>query len=428
MAYQLNTYLEDFTEYIEQWGVLPFYAEMLSVFINGFVFILLLALLDKLLKRVIVEVFKVFSNKTKTSFDDFLVLTNFPRYIAHIIPLAIFKWFFIQILEDYEVTLYWLLKAFNIYVILLILKILRSLLRTSRDYFQTKKEFHDKPLQSYLQVTMLFLWGIGIFFFTLELFDKNAMNFVLQLGAASAVILLIFKDTILGFVASIQVSINDIVRIGDWITFSKYGADGYVTEINLATVRVQNWDMTFTTIPTYSLISDSFQNWRGMQESGGRRIKRSVMIKQNSVKFLTSNELSKLKKIQLVAPYIEYMEKEVKRSNRKHEVDDSLAINGLNQTNLGVFRKYIDAYLYEHPGINKDMFMMVRHLPPTSQGIPIEIFCFSSDKRWENYELIQADLFDHIIAAVPYFNLEIFEEPSSKDITSFLTQQQDYKG
>ena len=200
-----------------------------------------------------------------------------------------------------------------------------------------------------------------------------------------------------------------------------------MTEINLATVRVQNWDMTFTTIPTYSLISDSFQNWRGMQESGGRRIKRSIMIKQNSVKFLTSNELSELKKIQLVAPYIEHMEKEVIRSNRKHEVDDSLAINGLNQTNLGVFRKYIDAYLYELPGINKDMFMMVRHLPPTPQGIPIEIFCFSSDKRWENYELIQADLFDHIIAAVPYFNLEIFEEPSSKDITSFLTQHQNYK-
>ena len=268
---------------------------------------------------------------------------------------------------------------------------------------------------------MLFLWGIGIFFFILELFDKNAMNFVLQLGAASAVLLLIFKDTILGFVASIQVSINDIVRIGDWITFSKYGADGNVTEINLATVRVQNWDMTYTTIPTYSLISDSFQNWRGMQESGGRRIKRSVYIKQNSVRFLTSEDLIELKKIQLVAPYIEHMEREVIRTNRKHEVDDSLPINGLNQTNLGVFRKYIDAYLYENPAINKDLFLMVRHLAPTSQGIPLEIFCFSHDKRWENYEHIQADIFDHIIAAVRYFDLEIFEEPSSRDITNYLT-------
>ncbi|MEE3244323.1 MAG: mechanosensitive ion channel domain-containing protein, partial [Bacteroidota bacterium] len=260
-----------------------------------------------------------------------------------------------------------------------------------------------------------------------ELFDKNAMNFVLQLGAASAVILLIFKDTILGFVASIQVSINDIVRIGDWITFSKYGADGTVTEINLATVKVQNFDMTYTTIPTYSLISDSFQNWRGMQESGGRRIKRSVFIKQNSVKFLTEADLKELKRIQLVAPYIEHMEKEVLRTNKKQGVDQSLAINGLNQTNLGVFRKYIDAYLYENPAINKDLFLMVRHLPPTAQGIPLEIFCFSTDKRWENYEHIQADIFDHVIAAVPFFGLEIFEEPSSKDITSFLTQKNQSK-
>ena len=421
MAYKLDKYLSDFSKNIIDFGISPVYAELVTIFVNAFVFILVLTLLDKILKRFIIEVFKIFSNKTKSSFDDFLILTNFPRYIGHIIPLIIFKWFFLELLEDYPETTYWLLKAFNTYVILLILKIIRSLLRTARNYFQTKEQYFDKPLQSYLQVTMLFLWGIGIFFFILELFDKNAMNFVLQLGAASAVLLLIFKDTILGFVASIQVSINDIVRIGDWITFSKYGADGNVTEINLATVRVQNWDMTYTTIPTYSLISDSFQNWRGMQESGGRRIKRSVYIKQNSVRFLTSEDLIELKKIQLVAPYIEHMEREVIRTNRKHEVDDSLPINGLNQTNLGVFRKYIDAYLYENPAINKDLFLMVRHLAPTSQGIPLEIFCFSHDKRWENYEHIQADIFDHIIAAVRYFDLEIFEEPSSRDITNYLT-------
>ena len=423
MAYQIDSYLNDFSDYIIKLGITPVYAELVTIFLNAFFFILLLTLADKLLKRLIIEGFKIFSNKTKTSFDDYLVLTNFPKYIGHIIPLIVFKWFFTELLVNYPDTKDWLLKAFNIYVILLVLKILRSLLRTSRNYFQTKEQFHDKPLQSYLQVTMLFLWGIGIFFFILELFDKNAMNFVVQLGAASAVLLLIFKDTILGFVASIQVSINDIVRIGDWITFSKYGADGNVTEINLATVRVQNWDMTYTTIPTYSLISDSFQNWRGMQESGGRRIKRSVFIKQNSVRFLTSEDLLQLKKIQLVAPYIEHMEKEVIRTNRRHDVDDSLPINGLNQTNLGVFRKYIDAYLYENPAINKDLFLMVRHLAPTSQGIPLEIFCFSHDKRWENYEHIQADIFDHIIAAVKYFDLEIFEEPSSRDITSFLTHK-----
>ena len=423
MVLNLDGYLEFFTEYLKDLGVSGIYAEMLSVFLNGFIFLILLALLDRLLKRIIIEAFKIFSNKTKTSFDDFLVLTNFPRYIAHIIPLVLFNWFFTQLLEDYETTLYWLKKLLNIYVILLVVKIIRSILRTTRDYFQTKEQYHDKPLQSYLQVTMLFLWAFGIFFFILELFDRDPLDFILQLGAASAIILLIFKDTILGFVASIQVSINDIVRIGDWITFSKYGADGNVTEINLATVKVQNWDNTYTTIPTYSLISDSFQNWRGMQESEGRRIKRAVYIKQNSVRFLTDDDLNRLKRIQLVAPYIDHMQKEVLRTNRKLEVDDSLPINGLNQTNLGVFRKYIDAYLYENPAINKDLFLMVRHLPPTSQGIPLEIFCFSKDKRWEHYEHIKADIFDHVIAAVSYFDLEIFEEPSSKDITNFLTQR-----
>ena len=423
MNLDIDQYLHHFMKYLKQLGVTGIYVEMLSVFLNGFIFLILLTLLDRLLKRIIIEGFKIFSNKTKTSFDDFLVLTNFPRYIAHIVPLLLFNWFFSQLLEDYDTTLYWLKKLLNIYVILLVVKIIRSILRTTRDYFQTKEQYFDKPLQSYLQVTMLFLWALGIFFFILELFDRDPLDFILQLGAASAIILLIFKDTILGIVASIQVSINDIVRIGDWITFSKYGADGNVTEINLATVKVQNWDNTYTTIPTYSLISDSFQNWRGMQESEGRRIKRAVYIKQNSVRFLTEDDLKRLKRIQLVAPYIDHMQKEVLRTNRKLEVDDSLPINGLNQTNLGVFRKYIDAYLYENPAINKDLFLMVRHLTPTAQGIPLEIFCFSKDKRWEHYEHIQADIFDHVIAAVSYFDLEIFEEPSSKDITNFLTQR-----
>jgi miniconductance mechanosensitive channel len=239
---------------------------------------------------------------------------------------------------------------------------------------------------------------------------------VTTLGAASAILLLIFKDTILGFVASIQVSVNDIVRIGDWITFSKYGADGYVTEISLATVTVQNFDNTFTTIPTYSLIADSFQNWRGMQESAGRRIKRSLYIKQNSIKFLSEEEIEALKKIQLIAPYIEHRERDIRKYNRQTDADKSLLINGRNQTNLGIFRKYADAFLHENPAINKELFLMVRHLAPTDRGIPIEIFCFSYDKRWENYEHIQADIFDHLIAATPYFGLELFEIPSGKDM------------
>ncbi len=206
-----------------------------------------------------------------------------------------------------------------------------------------------------------------------------------------------------------------MVRIGDWITFEKYGADGDVTEINLATVKVQNFDKTITTIPTYALISDSFKNWRGMQVSGGRRIKRALIIKQKSICFLTVERLEKLKKIQLIKEYLVKKEVEINTLNEQKGADKSILINGRNLTNIGVFRKYIDAYLHQHSGINKDMMIMARHLAPTTQGIPIELYAFSSDKRWENYEYIMADIFDHLLAAVPYFELEGFELISAGD-------------
>ena len=424
MQQDLFNYLDRFKNILIDHGVTAAYAGLLTALISTALLIIALLLLDRLLKIVTVEFFKAFTNKTKSTFDDYLILTNFPRYVAHILPIAILKNLLPIVLSSYPLILTWATKIINIYVIILVVKILRSLLRTLRNYFETKEQYHDKPLQSYVQVTMLFIWSLGVFFVVIELFDQQAGKLALQLGTASAVLLLIFRDTILGFVASIQVSINDIVRIGDWITFSKFGADGPVTEINLATVRVQNFDNTFTTIPTYSLIADSFQNWRGMLESDGRRIKRSIFIKQRSVRFLDEDDITELKKIQLIAPYIEYREVDVDRTNRHNNIDRSLLINGRNQTNLGVFRQYINAFLYENPAINKDLFLMVRHLAPTPQGIPLEIFCFSRDKRWEMYEQIQADIFDHILAAVPYFNLEIFEEVSGSDLNRFYVKNE----
>ena len=260
---------------------------------------------------------------------------------------------------------------------------------------------------------MIFAWATGILSILAIVTDTDIWKFLTGLGAVSAVLLLIFRDTILGFVASIQVSINDMVRIGDWITFEKYGADGDVIEINLATVKVQNFDKTITTIPTYALISDSFKNWRGMQSSGGRRIKRSVIIKQTSIKFLTTDSIESLKKIALITNYLEDRQAKIDASNEGAKVDKSIAINGRNMTNLGVFRKYIETYLESHSAINDEMIMMTRQLEPTTQGIPLEIYAFSSDKRWQNYEYIMADIFDHILAAVPYFDLEVFELPTA---------------
>lgn len=390
-------------------------ASILGVLLNCIIFIVAVTLLDIITRKFIVQGFKIFSNRSKNTYDDYLVKSNFPRYIAHYVPLTL-SWYFIPFLfVDFPLLASILLKVVDIYLVILSVLVVRSILRTTKNYLDKDQDYSDKPLQSYLQVLMIFAWGIAIFFIANILTGFSAKSLT-TLGAASAIILLIFKDTILGFVASIQVTVNDIVRIGDWITFSKYGADGYVTEINLATVRVQNFDNTYTTIPTYSLTADSFQNWRGMQESKGRRIKRSIFIKQNSVRFLSAEDIERLKNIQLIKPYIEHREKDVAKYNRQVEADKSLLINGKNQTNLGVFRKYADAFLHENPAINKDLFLMVRHLAPTDKGIPIEVFCFSYDKNWENYEHIQADIFDHLLAAVSYFDLEIFETPSGKDL------------
>ncbi|WP_139854595.1 mechanosensitive ion channel family protein [Aequorivita sinensis] len=396
-------------------GMYPQWAIFLNVVVNCIVVWIVVYFLDIVFRKLIIETFKALSNKTVSTFDDYLVKSNFPRYIAHVLPLGIVHNLIPIIFIESPLITNLLLVITKVLTVILLIYIFRSILRTTRNYLQGTERFRDKPMESYVQVMMIFTWGVGIFYI-IQMLTGFSLISLTTLGAASAVILLIFKDTILGFVASIQVAVNDIVRIGDWITFSKFGADGYVTEINLATVRVQNWDNTYTTIPTYSLISDSFQNWRGMQESDGRRIKRSIYIKQSSIKFLSSEDIEKFKKIQLIKPYLEHREKEVSKFNTQNEADKELLINGRNQTNLGVFRHYADAYLNENPIINKDLFLMVRHLAPTDKGIPIEIFCFSKDKRWVTYENVQADIFDHLLAAIPYFDLEVFELPTGKDI------------
>jgi miniconductance mechanosensitive channel len=348
-----------------------------------------------------------------------LVANKVPRNIAHIIPLLIAIEFVPFVFYDFNRFEIVFERGLKVFAIVLSLWIVRSLLNTLKDYFKTLPNLKDKPIDSYIQVFMIFVWIIGILSAIVIITRTPFIHFITGLGAASAIIILIFKDTILGFVASIQVSINDMVRIGDWITFEKYGADGNIAEINLATVKVQNFDKTITTIPTYALISDSFKNWRGMTNSGGRRIKRSLTIALNSIKYLSKDDVIKLKKIQLIEAYIEKRQEDIDTFNTNHNIDKSLLLNGRNLTNIGVFRKYIDSYINNHSAINKDMIIMVRQLEPTSQGIPLEIYTFSSDKRWENYEYIMADIFDHLIAAVPYFDLEIFELPST---TSFIKQ------
>lgn len=401
------------TEYLLKTGM----TETIASYVNLFVLLLLLLVIVAVLDIVIWKILRGFSvrlaRKSKNNFDNYLVVHKFPRYLARIIPILLLLEFAPLIFEDFP---YWkenMVKLIKSGVVLLTIFILKSFFRSTNDYLKTIPRFKDKPMDSYIQVFTIFVWIIGLLSIFAIITETTIMKFLTALGAASAVILLIFKDSILGFVASIQVSINDMVRIGDWITFQKYGADGDVIEITLATVKVQNFDKTITTIPTYALISESFKNWRGMQTSGGRRIKRSIAICQKSIRFLTEADLVGLRKIQLIEPYLDTREKQIVEFNQKHQFNREIPINGRNMTNFGVFRKYTEAYLKIHPEVNQKMTLMVRQLAPTPQGIPLEIYAFSADKRWVNYENVMADIFDHLLAAIPYFDLKIFEYPTS---------------
>ncbi|WP_242087071.1 mechanosensitive ion channel family protein [Aestuariivivens sediminis] len=405
-------------DYLINKGLSESSSAYLNMFALLFGLLIVVFISDFVIRKLIRVSFTKLAVKTKTNFDDLLVTNKVPRNIAHIIPLLLSIKFIPIVFYDFQNFENVFEKGLKIFAIVLTLWIIRSILNSIKDYLKTLPRYNDKPIDSYIQVFMIFAWVLGIFSAFAIVSGIKFIEFLAGIGTASAIIILVFRDTILGFVASIQVSINDMVRIGDWITFEKYGADGDVIEINLATVKVQNFDKTITTIPTYALISDSFKNWRGMTSSGGRRIKRALYIKQNGVKYLTKKQVEELKKIQLLTSYLETRQHDIDQFNKVQDIDKNLLLNGRNLTNIGVFRKYIDVYLKHHSAINKDMMIMARQLAPTTQGIPMEIYAFSSDKRWENYEYIMSDIFDHLIAALPYFDLEIFELPTGSSFNN----------
>lgn len=396
-------------------NVNPTLALYANLVVNLLVLAIIAYVLDYVFKKILIVILALIAIRTKSSFDDFLVANKTAKYIAHLVPLYyIYKK--VPIVLDkfvYWEAFFGKLVKFNIIVLSIL--IIRSIFNSLKDYLKEQPKYKDKPIDSYIQVIMIMMWVYGAISFILILFDTTKGTLLTAFGSVSAIIILVFRDTILGFVASIQVTVNDMVRIGDWITVDKYGADGDVEEINLATVKVRNFDNTTSTIPTYSLISDSFRNWRGMINSDGRRIKRHILIKGNSVRFLKDEDIQRLKQISLITNYLDKRQHDIDKFNQSHNIDKSLQINGRNLTNLGVFRKYIQQYILSHPGINKDMLLMVRYLQPTEKGIPLEVYCFSNDKVWENYEYIMSDIFDHIVASIGYFDLELFELQPSKN-------------
>lgn len=402
-------------EYFISLGVSPQSAIYfkLGLYIFGLAIISLILLFIG--RNLVLNVVHVFSKKTKTKFDDILVEHRVFYRISFLLPVFAFYLFDELIFEDFPKFHPYIEGAINLFLLLVIVWSVNAFLNALKQFLETLDLFKNKPINSYIQLLKIIVNLIALIFLISIFIGKSPLYLLTGLGAISAVLILVFKDTILGFVASLQIAANDMVRVGDWVSLPKYGADGDVLEINLVTIKVKNWDNTISTVPTYAFITDSFKNWRGMQESGGRRIKRALNINLQSVKFADQDLIDRLKKIQILKPYLEERLLEIEQANQQNNIDTSELANGRRLTNIGVFRKYANLYINRHPMVNTQLTSMVRQLEPTPNGIPLEIYCFSKDKNWVAYEGIQADIFDHLMAVAPKFDLDIFQSPSGKD-------------
>lgn len=397
---------------LQNWGVSTTSINFVNLLVQLGIVLIFTWFFQWIARKIIILILKQVGKLPKMQLAEYLLANRFPTFLALIAPLSWIRNTIPIVFENYPGVISLITKLTSIFIVLMVFWLISSFLKSLSRYLLNLSRFSDKPIESYFQVIRIIvaIFVAGAIFTILS--GKSFASFFTAMGAASAVMMLIFKDTILGFVASIQVSSNDMVRIGDWITMPKYNADGDVSQITLTTVKVRNFDNTITTIPTYALISDSFQNWRGMQQSGGRRIKRSITLKQSSFRYIEDNEIENFKKIQSISDYIDERQNEIDTFNTEIGADRSLRVNGRNMTNIGLFRKYAENYLKNHPNINKDMTIMVRQLPPSEIGLPIEIYCFTNTIIWGDYEVIMADIFDHLTSAVRYFDLRIFENLS----------------
>ena len=365
-------------------------------------------LLFLLAKFIIKKTIYIIIQRTPSKYDDLLIKNKVLIRICLLIPAILVKYYADNIFPHFPDVTEIIIKLAKIYEIIVYTSIVISLVNTAHDLYNSFEMSKIKPIQGLIQVIKGVLYAVCVLLITAFLLGKSVSTIVIGLGTLSAVLMLIFQDSIKGFVGSIQLSINDMLRIGDWIVMDN--ADGTVTEINLTTVKVQNWDNTITTIPTYALVSAPFTNWRGMSESGGRRIARSINIDVHSIRYCTPEMLEKYKHYSLIKDYIIQRQEEIDEYNKANGIDTSEILNGRQQTNLGVFRAYIKAYLNNNPRLNHNMMMMVRQMQPNEFGVPLQIYAFSNDKQWLVYEDIQSDIFDHVISAAPMFDLKIYQK------------------
>lgn len=391
-------------------------SEQTIVYLSSMIMVLFIALISILAniitKKIVLKTIIHIVNSNRYTWDNIIVEKKVFHKLSHLVP-AIIIYFSASIFPSYQVLIE---KAAMTYMIIVTIMVFNALLNAFDAIYRSFEISKIRPIKGYIQVANIILFIIGGIVVISNLIGQNPLIILSGLGALSAVLMLVFKDSILGLVAGIQLSSNDMVRVGDWIEMPKYNADGDVIDITLNTVKVMNFDKTITMIPSYALISDSFKNWRGMQVSGGRRIKRSFYIDTSSISFCTQDMIEEFQKIHYLSDYVTTRLNEINAYNMEHQINTDSKVNGRQLTNVGVFREYIHQYLRNHPKIHKDMTLIVRQLAPGDNGLPLEIYTFTNDINWAVYESIQADIFDHIFAVAPTFGLRAFQNPTGHDI------------
>ncbi|MRG86757.1 mechanosensitive ion channel family protein [Salinibacillus xinjiangensis] len=390
----------------------PILVKYLSIIIMIIFIALICIIANFITKKIVMRVIAHIVNNNKLQWDNVLMDRKVFHKLSHIVP-ALIIYFFASTFPAFQNLIE---KAAITYIIIVGLMVMNSLLDAINDIYQTYEVSKARPIKGYIQVAKIIVIILGFLLVVANLIGESPLMLLSGIGALSAVLMLVFRDSILGLVAGVQLTANDMVRVGDWIEMPKYEADGDVIDISLNTVKVQNWDNTVTTIPSYAMISDSFKNWRAMQTSGGRRMKRSLLIDKNSISFCTEDMIEKFKDIHYLSDYITSREQEIEEYNSKYEINRSNPVNGRALTNIGVFRAYISSYLKSHPGINQDMIWMVRPLAPNEHGVPMEIYAFTHEVGWVEHEAVQADIFDHLFAIAPEFGLRLFQNPSGHDL------------
>ncbi|MFH2123095.1 MAG: mechanosensitive ion channel family protein [Pseudomonadota bacterium] len=406
---------QSFDTILRQSAFSPSLIEMTHLFVLLFLLAATTLFAYWISRKYLVGILEKIAHKSTFQWDDIFIHNLFFKRLAVLVPLILIHTAADVVFTDFPGTAEFLRRAALVCFVLAGLRILDAVFRSGKDMYHRSGIAGDWPVQSYLDALKIISYSLAFVFIISILTNQSPWGIISVFGGLTAILLLIFKDTILGFVANLQLTANDMVRVGDWIEMEKYGADGDVIDISLHTVKVQNWDKTITTIPTHQMVNDAFKNWRGMAESGGRRIKRALYIDTNSIHFCTDTMLEEFKKYTLLEKYLKEKEEEITEYNSTHHPEPE-KLGGRRQTNIGIFRAYIKSYLRNNPKINQDLTFLVRHLAPTPQGLPLEIYVFSADKVWANYEAIQADIFDHLLAIAPEFGLRIFQYPSGYDL------------